>query len=322
MLPLPSAPDCATEHGTWCQQVYRLTGNEWLAVSADWLVAKPLNIILTLLIAYLIRFLLKKLIDKLTRARGNGKQPALLRPLRNRINGPPSVEMIERSRQRAETIGAVLKSITTFLVFGIAVIEILAELGISIGPLIASAGIVGVALGFGAQNLVQDFVSGIFMMVEDQYGVGDVVDLGEAIGVVETVGMRITTLRALDGTVWYVRNGQILRVGNFSQDHSVAVIDIPLAHSSDIEHATRLIAQTATEVTSEPPVSEDALEQPNVLGVDNITVQAIYIRLTLKVRPGKQWAVQRTLRGKILAALSDAGFENPLPLMLGSETTQ
>lgn len=322
MLPLPNAPDCASEEGTWCQQVYKLTGNEWIAASADWLVAKPLKIILILVIAFVIRFLLKKLIDKLTKAPGDGKQPALLRPLRNRANGPLSMETIERSRQRAETIGSVLKSITTFLVLGIAVIEILAELGIAVGPLIASAGIVGVALGFGAQSLVQDFLSGIFMMLEDQYGVGDVVDLGEAIGVVETVGLRITTLRALDGTVWYVRNGEIMRVGNFSQDHSVAVIDIPLAHSANIEHASRLISQTATEVTSQPPVSEDALEQPNVLGVDQITVQAIYIRLTLKVRPGKQWAVQRTLRGKILAALSEAGFENPLPLLLGNQTTQ
>lgn len=322
MLPLPSAPECASEQGTWCQQVYRLTGNEWIAASADWLVAKPLKIILILVIAFLIRYLIKKLIDKLTKAPSDGKQPALLRPLRNRANGPLSVETIERSRQRAETIGSVLKSVTTFLVLGIAVIEILAELGINVGPLIASAGIVGVALGFGAQSLVQDFLSGIFMMMEDQYGVGDVVDLGEAIGVVETVGLRITTVRALDGTVWYVRNGEIMRVGNFSQDHSVAVVDIPLSHSADLEHATQLITQIATEVVSQPPVSQDALAQPDVLGVDNITVQAVYIRLTVKVRPGKQWGVQRTLRGKILGALSEAGFENPLPLMIGGETTQ
>lgn len=323
MLPLPSAPDCASEAGTWCQQVFRLTGNEWLAASADWLIAKPFKITVILVIAFLVRYVIRKLIDKLTKAPSDGKLPTLLRPLRNKANNKLNVDVIERNRQRAETIGSVLKSVTTFLVLGIAVIEILAEVGINVGPLIASAGIVGVALGFGAQNLVRDFLSGIFMMLEDQYGVGDFIDVGEAIGEVEAVGLRITTLRALDGTVWYVRNGEILRVGNSSQDHSVAVVDIPLAHGADIEHATRLITQIATEVTSSPPVSNDVLAQPDVLGVDNITVQAIYIRLLLKVRPGKQWGIQRILRGKILAALADAGFENPLPLLFGgSETTQ
>ncbi|MPY78551.1 MAG: mechanosensitive ion channel [Actinophytocola sp.] len=322
MLPLPSAPECASDEGTWCGQVYRLTGNEWLAASAHWLVAKPLKILLILVIAFLVRYLIRKLIDKLTKAPGDGKLPPLLRPLRNRANNKLNNDVIERNRQRAETIGSVLKSVTTFLVLGIAVIEILAEVGINVGPLLASAGIVGVALGFGAQNLVRDFLSGIFMMLEDQYGVGDFIDVGEAIGEVEAVGLRITTLRALDGTVWYVRNGEILRVGNSSQDHSVAVVDIPLAHGTDIEHATRLIAQVATEVASEPPVSEDTLERPEVLGVDNVTVQAIYLRLILKVRPGKQWMVQRLLRAKILAALSDAGFENPLPLLLGGGDTR
>ena len=321
MLPLPSAPECASDEGTWCQQVYRITGNDWIATSAHWLVAKPLKILLILVIAFVVRFLVRKLIDKLTTA-SNGKAPALLRPLRNRANNKLNIDVIERNRQRAKTIGSVLKSITTFLVLGIAVIEVLAEVGINVGPLIASAGIVGIALGFGAQNLVRDFLSGIFMMLEDQYGVGDFIDVGEAIGEVEAVGLRITTLRALDGTVWYVRNGEILRVGNTSQDHSVAVVDIPLGHGADIEHATRLIAQVASDVASEPPVSEDALERPDLLGVDNVTVQAIYIRLLLKVRPGKQWGAQRLLAAKILAALADAGFDNPLPLVLGGETTR
>lgn len=312
------APTC--EPGaSWCEAVLKLTNNHWLAASADWLVARPVKILLILLIAFVVRYLVRRLIDRLTTApKGGaaGRAPAILRPLRERTPAM-STAVSERRRQRAETIGSVLKSIATFLIFGIALMEILAELGINLGPIVASAGIVGVALGFGAQNLVRDFLSGMFMMVEDQYGVGDVVDVGEANGTVEAVGLRVTTLRDLNGTVWYVRNGEILRVGNQSQGYAVAVVDVLLAHGSDVARASSLVSQTATEVTTEPPVSADVLETPTLLGVENVTVDGIQLRLTVKVRPGKQWSVQRALRGQITSALSDAGFDSPLPRYYG-----
>ena len=129
---------------------------------------------------------------------------------------------------------------------------VLAEFGVNLGPILASAGIVGLALGFGAQNLVRDFLSGMFMLLEDQYGVGDIVDLGEASGTVEAVGLRITTLRDIDGTVWYVRNGEILRVGNKSQGYAVAVVDLPRrAHSADIDEATEIAGRVAAERVAE-----------------------------------------------------------------------
>lgn len=319
---LTEPPECASEAGTWCNQVWRLTGNEWLAASADWLIAKPAKILLILLIALVLRFLARRLIGKLTTlpSDNDGKSPAILRPLRERAPAILNETTLERRRQRAQTIGSVLKSVATLLILGIAVMEILAELGINLGPILASAGIVGVALGFGAQNLVKDFLSGMFMMVEDQYGVGDFVDVGEAAGTVEAVGLRITTLRDLGGTVWYVRNGEILRVGNSSQGFAVAVVDVPLAHGSNVEHATRLVSQVATEVTSEAPLSTDTLEQPTMLGVESVTAEGIQLRLTVKVRPGKQWAVQRALRGAITAALADAGFKSPVPRLFGPES--
>lgn len=220
--------------------------------------------------------------------------------------------VVERRRQRAKTIGSVLKSLASFLVYGTAFVLVLSEIGLNIGPLIASAGIVGVALGFGAQNLVKDFLSGMFMMIEDQYGVGDVVDVGEASGTVESVGLRITTLRDINGTVWYVRNGEVVRVGNSSQGFAVAVVDVPLSYSADVDRATEVLGETATAAVAQEPLSANVLEPPEVLGVESVTPEGIQLRLTIKVRPGKQWTVQRALRGKLIAALEDAGFEPPL----------
>ncbi|WP_199430081.1 mechanosensitive ion channel family protein [Qaidamihabitans albus] len=319
---LSEPPSCIEDAGSWCQQVWHLTGNPWLAGSADWLVAKPLHILLIVAIAVLARLLIRKLIDRLTTAPLNGdKLPALLRPLRERAPGGLGPVVLERRRQRAQTIGSVLKSITSFVVYGLAFVLVLGELGINLGPIIASAGIVGVALGFGAQNLVRDFLSGIFMMLEDQYGVGDVVDVGEAVGTVEAVGLRITTLRDINGTVWYVRNGEVLRVGNSSQGYAVALVDIPLSYNTDVSRATAVLGDVAATAAESDAIAPDVLEPPEVLGVESVTPEGIQLRLTVKVRPGRQWAVQRALRAKIMPAIEEAGFQPPLGRFFGAPQT-
>lgn len=317
---LTEPPDCVREQGSWCHYVFNLTGNEWLAASANWLLAKPLRIMLILGIALVLRFLARRLIDRLTQGSGE-KTPALLRPLKERAPQALGVLISERRAQRAKTIGSVFKSIVSFVAFGLAFILILGELGLNLAPIVASAGIVGVALGFGAQNLVKDFLSGIFMMLEDQYGVGDVVDVGPASGVVEAVGLRVTTVRDVNGTVWYVRNGEILRVGNSSQGFAVAVVDLPVAHGVDVDRAVELLARVVEEATSTEPVSEDVIEPPEVLGVEKITAESVTLRLTVKVRPGRQWATQRALRAKIMAAFEEAGIEPPLGRMLPPPAT-
>ncbi|MGK3202486.1 mechanosensitive ion channel family protein [Amycolatopsis sp. MEPSY49] len=304
---------CITDASTLCFQVYKATGNEWLAGSTNWLLTKPLKILMIIVIAFVVRLLIRRLINRVTTLpRGSGKLPALLRPLRERAPEVLGSAVIERRRQRAQTIGSVLKSMSTFLVYGLAFILVLGELGLNLGPIIASAGIIGVAIGFGAQNLVKDFLSGIFMMVEDQYGVGDVVDIGEATGTVEAVGLRITTLRDLKGTVWYVRNGEVLRVGNSSQGFAVAVVDVPLGYTADVERATTVLGETAAAAAESDLLKDNVLEPPEMLGVESVTPEGIQLRLTVKVRPGKQWAVQRALRAQLLAALEEAGFEPPL----------
>ncbi|MFD2421392.1 mechanosensitive ion channel family protein [Amycolatopsis pigmentata] len=313
---LSETPTCINDQGSWCYQVFQVTHNEWLAASAGWLVAKPVKILLIVLVAALVRLLVRRLIDRVTAMPHNGKTgrrlPTLLRPLRERAPGILGPTLTERRAQRAKTIGSVLKSLTSFVVFGLAAIQILGELGYDLGPILASAGIVGVALGFGAQNLVKDFLSGMFMMLEDQYGVGDVIDIGEASGVVESVGLRITTLRDIKGTVWYVRNGEVQRVGNSSQGFAVAVVDVPLNYTTDVDRAVEVLTNAATAVVGVEPLSLNVLEQPEVLGVENVTPEGITIRLTVKVRPGKQWVVQRALRAGVIAKLEQAGFEPPM----------
>ncbi|MFB9595660.1 mechanosensitive ion channel family protein [Saccharothrix longispora] len=266
-----------------------------------------LRIALIVIIAVVVRAVLRRLIDRMTRGNG-GKKPKLLRPLRERAPQALGTFVSERREQRAKTIGSVLKSFITIIVFGVAFIQVLTELGMNVAPILTSAGILGVAIGFGAQNLVKDFLAGMFMMLEDQYGVGDVVDLGPATGTVEAVALRITTIRDTNGTVWYVRNGEILRVGNSSQGFAVAVVDLPLAYGANLSTATEVLTAAVDKAAAEELMAKDVTDKPQVLGVEKVTPEGITMRVTVKVRPGRQWAVQRALRAKLMPALEDAGI--------------
>jgi moderate conductance mechanosensitive channel len=238
----------------------------------------------------------------------------LLRPLRERAPSTMAGSILsERRRQRAKTIGSVLKSGVSVVILTWFLLSVLAVVGVNVTPFIASAGIVGVALGFGAQNLVRDFLSGIFMLLEDQYGVGDVVDLGEAIGTVESVGLRVTTIRDINGTVWYCRNGEVLRVGNMSQGFAVAVLDLPVAHTANIDEACAVAEKTTLDVVSSGAFEEDLLGDPEMLGVNAVSADTVTIRITLKTRPGRQWAIQRRLHQDILQAFEKAGVKAPYP---------
>jgi small conductance mechanosensitive channel len=149
------------------------------------------------------------------------------------------------------------------------------------------------------------------MLLEDQYGVGDVVDLGEATGTVEAVGLRITTVRDVRGTVWHVRNGAIQRVGNKSQGFAVAVVDLPLAHTADITRAVEIAGRVAAEVAATEDVARQLLEPPEVLGVETVTVEGVMLRVTAKTQPGQQWAVQRALNAALTDAFEAADVPRP-----------
>jgi len=308
--PAPSpSPSCATS-GLVCGWVFERTGSVWMAEGSNIFLVKPFRIILILLLAVVARWILHRLINRLVRSTSHGSVPSILKPLRERIPsaaGDPGEYVPERRRQRAAAIGSVLRSAVTAIVFSIAVLLILSELSFNLAPLLASAGIVGVALGFGAQSLVKDLLSGLFMLLEDQYGVGDTVDLGEATGVVEAVGLRITTVRDGRGVLWYVRNGEIIRVGNKSQGWAMLMIDMPIGFA-DTAEATAVLRTAAAATYADPEVRDHFVEPPDVLGVEQVTVDGTVIRTVAKTTADGQFVAARELRRRLTEALEDAGI--------------
>jgi small-conductance mechanosensitive channel len=197
----------------------------------------------------------------------------------------------------------------SFLLFVTAFLLILAVFDINLAPFVAGTSLVGVAVGFGAQNLIKDFLSGMFLMLEDQYGVGDVIDVGEATGTVESVGLRTTRLRDIEGVVWYVRNGEIVRVGNSSQQYAQVVLDVPLARTDDLAAAEAAIRAAAADVYADERWQRHFLTEPEVLGVETLTKDGLTVRLVARVRPLEQWRVARELRGRVATGL--AGSPQP-----------
>nr|WP_245675666.1 mechanosensitive ion channel family protein [Micromonospora halophytica] len=293
-----------------CQGVLEVTGSTWFAEGSYWILLKPLRVVLILLLALVARWALHRTINRLVRTTSEGAVPTMLRPLRERIpsaSGNPEEFVPERRRQRAEAIGSVLRSMVTAFVFGIALLMVLKEFSFDLAPLLASAGIAGVALGFGAQSLVKDLIAGLFMLIEDQYGVGDTVDLGEATGVVESVGLRVTTVRDGRGVLWYIRNGEIVRVGNKSQGWALVVVDLPIGFAST-EEATAVLRTAAASLAMDPELASEIVEEPEVLGVEQMTVDGAVIRTVVKTTADGQFAVGRELRRRLAEALENSGI--------------
>ena len=214
----------------------------------------------------------------------------------------------ERRHQRVRALGSILRSAASVTIFSIAGVVILGDLGINLAPLLASAGVVGIAIGFGAQNLVRDYLSGIFMLVEDQYGVGDVITVGEATGTVETVTLRITRLRDVHGIVWHVRNGAIEQVGNESQGWARAVIDFPVPYAADLATIRTVLSGAAATMWNEPPWRTVMLEEPEVWGAVEVSSTEVTMRVVVKTAPLRQWEVEREMRARVKAALDAAGI--------------
>jgi moderate conductance mechanosensitive channel len=215
--------------------------------------------------------------------------------------------------QRARTIGLVLSNLLTAGLTISALIAILSEFGIAIGALAAGAGILGAALGFGAQSLVRDFLAGLFIVVEDQFGVGDFVDLGTATGIVESIRLRVTQVRDPEGTVWYVRNGEIIRVGNQSQGWSRIILDLPLAYDSDLEKAKKVLESAAAKLTETPALKTGLIGKAEVWGVQALAGEEVVFRLVQQVRPSKKDVITRALRLEAKKALDKAGIRLATP---------
>ncbi len=278
----------------------------------DWFVATPGAVALIVAVGLLFRWLVCRAIDRLVDRTTRGTVPGVLADTRvGTVLQGLDPAATARRRQRAQTMGSLLKSITTMVVLAIVVVTVLARFGIPVAPILASAGVLGVALGFGAQNLVKDFLAGIFMVLEDQYGVGDSVDLGEASGSVEAVGLRVTRLRDVNGTVWYVRNGEILRVGNQSQNWARTVLDITVGYESDLDEVEKILAEEAHAIYEDEKFSGIVLEDPEVWGVERFDKDGAVIRVVLKTAPSQQWGVARSLRQRIKARFDAEGIRIP-----------
>ena len=304
---------CGKDPGIACRLAWDILHNRNAAELVKVWLAQPasavLRIIFVLLIAVLVRIVAHRLINKITarvaQGGGNGKADAVL--------------LGERRRQRAKALGSILRNAASVLIFGIAAVTIAGDLGLNLAPVLASAGVLGLAIGFGAQSLVRDFLSGIFMLLEDQYGVGDVIDAGDATGTVEAVSLRVTRMRDVNGVVWHVRNGTINRIGNESQGWARAVVDFPVAYDQDLPEVRQTMKDTADEMWQEQRWHDVIMEEPEVWGVESVSSDAIVMRLVARTLPLRQWEVARELRDRLKNALASTSVHGePVATAIGA----
>ncbi|MFB7456440.1 mechanosensitive ion channel family protein [Streptomyces sp. NPDC056188] len=282
------AHETATNAAGWVEQNW----STWLAIG--------LKILLILVIAAVLRGVVRrtitKIIDRMARTAQAVDGTALGGLLVN----------AERRRQRSQAIGSVLRSVTSFLILGTAALMVLSAFEINLAPLLASAGVAGVAIGFGARNLVTDFLSGVFMILEDQYGVGDSIDAGVAAGEVIEVGLRVTKLRGANGEIWYVRNGEIKRIGNLSQGWATAGVDVTVKADEDLDKVKATLDEVAERMSKEEPWNELLWSPIEVLGLDSVLIDSMVVRVTAKTMPGKSVTVERELRWRVKRAFDAA----------------
>lgn len=295
--PSPTAPAVpslqeAQEHATNAAGWVEENWSTWLAIGLRVL----LIVVIAVVLRAVVRRAITKLIDRMNRRPGSAGGTALSGLLVN----------AERRRQRSEAIGSVLRSVASFVILGTAALMILGTFQINLAPLLASAGVAGVAIGFGARNLVTDFLSGVFMILEDQYGVGDSIDAGVASGQVIEVGLRVTKLRGDNGEIWYVRNGEVKRIGNLSQGWSTAGVDVTVRSDEDLDKVRATIGAVGERMSKEEPWNELLWGPIEVLGLDSVLLDSMVVRVSAKTMPGKSLTVERELRWRIKRAFDAA----------------
>ncbi|WP_185201004.1 mechanosensitive ion channel domain-containing protein [Glaciihabitans sp. INWT7] len=271
---------------------------------------KLVQVIVIIVVAVVLRIVLRFVIDRVVKRIVNGvKKRQGVQDTQALSTSPLSaVRVVQRTR----TLGSVLNNIVAVLLVIVASLSVITTINPTIlGSFALITAALGAGLGFGAQNIVKDVLNGLFMVAEDQLGVGDIVDLGLASGVVESVGIRITQIRDVNGTVWFVRNGEIVRVGNMSQGWSRVIIDLPVPYDTDVAAVRALMLDVATDMAADPQWRSRILERPEIWGIESISAEAIVIRLVMKTRPGAQYDVARELRSRLKAGLDATGVRLP-----------
>jgi small conductance mechanosensitive channel len=276
-----------------------------------------LAVVIIAVLAFVARWVWHRFVRRTT---ATFTQSAVTRYLAGDKESPRDRDMaIERYRARATAVSGMLSSVGTFIIASVAILFGLSAVGVDIAPLLASAGIAGIAIGFGAQTIVRDFLSGVFMILENQYGVGDVVTVNGVTGTVEDVGLRITTLRDFDGTVWYVTNGSVTELGNRSQGWSVAVVDVPVGHTADLERAKEVLLNTVSELQQDTAWRNRLMPDEPMVGVESITPTAVTMRIRLHTVHEQQVSVAREIRVRAMKALEGADVPTPSQGQLPSE---
>lgn len=258
---------------------------------------EPINILLIVIAAFLLNWLLRRLLMRTVTQVVRGVKKSQDVDTTSEIQAAPYVNA--RAVQRTRTLGTVGRHIISWTIVVVALILILGNLGVNLTALLASAGIVAAGLAFGAQNIVKDILNGIFMVFEDQLGVGDVVTIGTVSGTVEDVGIRVTQVRALDGTLWFVRNGEILTLGNSSQGWGRALIDVTVDAHQDLAHVSDVILDAARALLKSDRYARKVTGEPEIMGLESVFGDRATLRLAVRTRPEAQWEVQRGIRAEL-----------------------
>lgn len=313
--PTALADACGADPGWICERVFELTDSQAWSKAVEWLFAKPLTILVAIVVAAVVarlgRWMVSRSMNRLLVSQSRGGRKRHESELHRRTSQMilSSGDSSQRAQARFETLDAVFRSIVTALVWLVALVVILDVLGVSLGPLLATAGIAGIALGFGTQTMVRDFISGFFIVTEDQFGVGDTIDLGGgAKGVVERVTLRSTHLRDAEGTVWHVANGQITRVANKSQEWARALIDVVLPYDVDIDVVSGVMQEVADSMQTDATWSSRILERAEIWGIQEFDSDGVHVRLVIKTEPAAQFGVLRELRGRLKSTFDSKGI--------------
>ncbi|MET4100475.1 small-conductance mechanosensitive channel [Agrococcus sp. UYP10] len=285
-------------------------GVDWAAVAAWWDVwGAPIGILIVIVGAFIAFRVVRTIIGRVVGGVVSGVKRRADAADTEALSNSPLAQV--RVVQRTRAIGSVLNTMLAWVIAALALILILSILGVNAASLVAMASFLGAAAGIGAQGVIKDFLNGLFMVFEDQVGIGDLVDLGAASGVVESVGIRVTQVRDVEGTLWYVRNGEILRVGNRSQGWARVIIDQAVPYDADVDLVERQLLDVATAMSEEPAWLGRVIDKPETWGIESVSPDAVVLRLVVRTRANAREDVARELRRRVKAGLDELGLDLP-----------
>lgn len=270
---------------------------EWTELLIPWLLSSGLRIMVIIIVALFLNKIITRLIDKTVRL-------AVV---------PNNHSSAEAEKKREDTLIQIFSISAKIVIFSMLILMVMQEFGVVIGPILAAAGIVGLAFGFGGQYLIRDIISGLFIILENQYRIGDVVKFENLGGVVEKISLRMTTLRDMDGTVHHIPHGEIKEVSNYAKDFARVNLDIGIAYDANLEHVIGVVNAVGNELAQDSHFKESIIKAPQFLRVNNFADSSIMLKILGETLPLKQWEITGELRKRIKIAFDREGIEIPFP---------